>query len=107
MIRFLSVALAVSLFAAPVFAAAPTGPVTIKAPEGAKQGSVTFSHAAHKGIACTKCHASAAGGQIAQVHVAAGAPLSANTAHKLCLDCHKADASKKAPTKCTDCHKKG
>jgi hypothetical protein len=26
--------------------------------------------------------------------------------HKTCKDCHKKDASKKAPTKCEGCHKK-
>lgn len=105
MTRFLSLALAVSLFAAPAFAAAPSAAVTLKAPDGAKQGNVTFDHSTHKSVACTKCHASAAGGKIDSIHVAGGAPLN-NAAHGLCLDCHKADAAKKAPTKCGDCHKK-
>ena len=55
MIRFVTVALAAMLVAAPVFAAeAPKGPVTVKAPEGHKQAPVKFDHANHAKLDCAK-----------------------------------------------------
>ena len=90
----------VGLFAAfalatSAYAAAPTGPVVLKA----KNGDVTFEHAKHAKLDCTKCHATAAGGKIEG--------FGKETAHdKLCVVCHKTDPNGKAPTKCNDCHKK-
>jgi predicted CXXCH cytochrome family protein len=73
------------------FAAAPTGPTVLKA----KNGDVTFEHAKHAKLDCTKCHADAKGGKI---------ELGKDKAHALCLECHKAEA--KGPAKCAECHKK-
>ncbi|MFO0581099.1 MAG: cytochrome c3 family protein [Anaeromyxobacter sp.] len=61
----------------------------------AKNGDVTFEHAKHKALDCTKCHADAKGGKI---------ELNKDKAHGLCLECHKGGG--KGPTKCNDCHKK-
>jgi Cytochrome c7 and related cytochrome c len=97
MIRILSVALAVCLFAAPALAVeAPAAPVILKS---AKQGDVTFNHAMHKANKCATCHATDEGGKMPDLH-------EQKKAHALCVDCHKKDATKKAPVKCTDCHKK-
>jgi hypothetical protein len=87
---------------------------------------VTFEHQKHvdRKIECTKCHHAQkdlkAGADIevkkcSECHLTpekAETPkctemsMSKNPFHKLCITCHKADAAKKAPTKCTDCHKK-
>ncbi len=98
MLRLMSFALAAALFASPVLAVdAPTGPITIK---GTKQANITFNHSNHKSVKCTVCHGEAGHGKIADFdgNMKAG--------HATCLECHKADASHKAPTKCTECHKK-
>ena len=87
-----SIAAALALFAAPAFAAAPAGPVTLKA----KPGDVTFNHKTHASLDCTKCHADAKGGKIAG--------LNKDKAHGLCVECHKTQA--KGPAKCAECHKK-
>jgi len=73
------------------YAAAPTGPTVLKA----KNGDVTFEHAKHEKLDCTKCHADAKGGKM---------ELGKDKAHALCLECHKTNA--KGPTKCAECHKK-
>lgn len=78
--------------AAPAFAAAPAGPVAMKA----KNGDVAFNHKTHASVECTKCHADAKGGKIEG--------LDKDKAHALCMDCHKTAA--KGPTKCAECHKK-
>jgi predicted CXXCH cytochrome family protein len=90
----ISIAAALALFAAPAFAAAP-GKVSLEA----KTGNVTFDHAGagHAKIDCTKCHADAKGGKIAD--------LNKDKGHAMCQDCHKQQA--KGPTKCAECHKKG
>jgi predicted CXXCH cytochrome family protein len=88
------VALAV-LVAAPAFAAPPET-VTLKA----SQGDVTFNHKAHQKQGCKTCHGAGAPGKI---------ELNKDSAHKLCIDCHKekgASATPPAPTKCNECHKK-
>lgn len=74
------------------YAEAPAAPVELTA----KNGNVTFEHAKHKALDCTKCHADAKGGKM-EIH-------SKDKAHGLCLDCHKTGG--KGPTKCNDCHKK-
>jgi hypothetical protein len=94
----------VSIVAAALFLAAglagaaepPAKPVVLK---GAKQGEVSFKHETHKAQACTVCHADDKGGKIE-------AMKEQKAAHALCQDCHKKDATKKAPTKCTECHAK-
>ena len=95
MIRMLSVALAVSLFAAPVLAAeAPKEAVVLKS---AKQGDITFKHETHKAVKCEVCHGTAEGGKIAGLDMKKG--------HAVCQDCHKKQENK-ALAKCDNCHKK-
>ncbi len=92
--RLVTAALALCLFAAPVLAAdAPAAPVKMPA----KNGDVTFNHKAHASQKCDACHP-AVPQKAEQLDQAKG--------HGLCLECHKKDASGKAPTKCPDCHKK-
>jgi hypothetical protein len=105
MTRYLSMALALCLFAAPAFADS----VNTKPPEGAKQGAVHFDHQKHgidqkadkNGESCKKCHEAVKG-------VKAGDMSATNPAHATCLTCHKGDAgkAKNAPTACTGCHAK-
>lgn len=89
---------------AAVAAGAPAGKVTIKQPENAKQGAVSFDHASatHKAQKCESCHAKAEGGKIAGLDMKKG--------HETCQKCHnetaKADASKAAIKACTNCHAK-
>jgi len=105
------------LLLAPVVQAAdyPKEPVTVKL-DGAKMPPVIFSHAVHaesQKIDCVKCHhkdpqtpkacttchgAEAKGSQ----------PAAKDAFHTRCQTCHKEMAAKgsKAPTKCTECHKK-
>jgi c(7)-type cytochrome triheme protein len=105
MIRIVTVALAALLVAGPALAKdAPAAPVTIKGPDGAKQGNITFKHATHKSLECKKCHAGDEGGKPEVLNVKAGDMK--NAAHGLCLECHKTDTAKKAPTKCVECHQK-
>ncbi len=95
MMRLLTVALAVCLFASPVLAAdAPAGPEKLPA----KNGDVTFNHKSHASQKCDVCHEGGKTGKIG--------PMDQQKAHGLCVDCHKKDAAAKAPTKCPDCHKK-
>ncbi len=77
-------------------AAAAEPPAELKFP--AKQGTVTFPHKAHsdRGLKCTTCHATDAGGKIEG--------FGKDKAHALCRACHEKE--KKGPTKCADCHKK-
>ena len=92
------------LAAGTAIAAAPAGKVTLKPPENAKQGAVTFDHAGatHKAQKCETCHATAEGGKIAGLDMKKG--------HETCQKCHnetaKADASKAAIKACTNCHAK-
>jgi hypothetical protein len=99
---------------------------------GEKQASVTFDHAAHgKLTECKTCHhtqadltaATAAATDVkacSDCHVKPEAAttlgcsdmsMTKNAFHVTCVTCHKeavkADATKKAPTKCTECHPKG
>ena len=87
-----------------------------------KKGDVTFHHAEHvKRVGekkCNVCHHSAkADGSDAKAcgtcHKAKTETkdgkkvISAKDAlHKTCKGCHKKDKTKKAPTKCNECHKK-
>jgi len=95
MIRMLSVALAVSLFAAPVLAAeAPKDAIVLKS---AKQGDITFKHDTHKAVKCEECHGTPEGGKIAGLDMKKG--------HAVCQACHKKQENK-ALAKCDNCHKK-
>ena len=95
MIRMLSVALAVSLFAAPVLAAteAPKAPIVLKS---AKQGDITFKHETHKAVKCEVCHGAAEPGKM---------ELDMKKGHAVCQACHKKQENK-ALAKCDNCHKK-
>lgn len=85
-------AAAVLAFGVAVAAEAPTKPIVLEA----KQGKVTFSHTAHKGVACEKCHP--------PFEQKVGVSVPKDKAHETCQTCHKAE--KKGPQKCVDCHKK-
>jgi Cytochrome c7 and related cytochrome c len=105
MIRIATAALAALLITAPAFAAEPPkGPVTVKAPAGAKQPAVKFDHANHAKLDCSKCHADAANAKAvpAVASTAAGDMKPSSPAHSLCLSCHKEN---KAKAGCKDCHK--
>ena len=86
----------VALFALVAFASTSfaVGPETIKLP--ASMGEVTFHHKQHQERLkdCTKCHAKATGGKIAD--------LGKDWAHKTCKGC-QADGNK-GPTTCKVCH---
>jgi predicted CXXCH cytochrome family protein len=71
---------------------APAKPLTLNA----KPGNVTFNHKTHAAQKCETCHATPAGGKIEG--------FNKDSAHKLCVECHKTQA--KGPAKCADCHKK-
>jgi opacity protein-like surface antigen len=61
----------------------------------AKNGNVTFNHAAHNArLECKVCHPGGKPGKI---------DINKATAHRLCKGCHE---SKQGPTKCGDCHRK-
>ncbi len=86
-------AAALTLFTAGL-ALAAAGPETLTFP--AKMGTVTFPHAKHQSLGCTKCHATDKGGKIEG--------FGKDWAHKTCKGCH--EEMKKGPTKCSECHKK-
>jgi len=87
---------------------------------------VAFEHKKHvdRKVECAKCHHNQkdlkAGADVevkkcSECHLTPEKPetlkctemgAAKNPYHKLCIECHKADAAKKAPTKCADCHKK-
>ncbi|MBE0598376.1 MAG: cytochrome C [Desulfuromonadales bacterium] len=85
--KLLIALLAAAVFAAPALAA---DVVVFEA----KNGNVTFDHAAHqKRAECAKCHQ----GTPAKFEV------TKDWAHATCKGCHQ---EKSGPTKCNDCHKK-
>ena len=62
------------------------------------KGTVTFNHKAHgKKLGCKACHE----GAPKKIEI-----TGKDTAHGLCLACHKKMKDEGAPTKCNDCHKK-
>jgi hypothetical protein len=104
MIRLAIAALAALLVTTPAFAAdAPGAPVTVKAPEGAKQPAVHFPHAKHKQLECAKCHADKANAKAVPAVAGVKGGDMKNAAHDLCLNCHKEN---KAKAICTACHVK-
>ena len=96
-----------------ISAEAPAGKVTIKHIQKTKE-PVVFDHKAHVGRAkdCKECHHKNEKGKeqgCQECHKAKteGKVLELKEAyHEMCKDCHKKDASKKAPTMCNGCHKK-
>lgn len=108
------------------FAADAPNTVTLK---GNPMGGVKFMHSMHskdRAIKCDTCHHAAKPGKTAKSATESCADCHTKTAtapmkttYKLafhdamakkgvCIDCHVAQNAKgkKAPTKCTDCHKK-
>ncbi|MCX7858071.1 MAG: cytochrome c family protein [Deltaproteobacteria bacterium] len=92
--------------------------ITLKM-EGGKLAPVNFPHALHadkQKIECAKCHHKEPDPtqpeQCIKCHPITGAkegvPVFKDAYHKQCIDCHKEVVAKgnKAPTKCTECHKK-
>jgi hypothetical protein len=91
----------------------PDGDRTLKV-EGAKLPPVTFSHKTHVDkvkVECATCHHKDAKEPKACVtchdakDVKDKAPIAKDAFHKTCQTCHK-EKGGKAPTKCTECHKK-
>jgi cytochrome c553 len=104
MIRIVTAALAALLVAAPVHASdPPAAPVSLKAPEGAKQGAVQFPHAKHAKLDCAKCHSDKANAKVVPAIAAVKGGDMKSPAHELCLNCHKEN---KGPASCTTCHAK-
>jgi cytochrome c553 len=89
--KILSTLLAVA-FVAVASSALAAPPTEVDLP--AKPGNVHFDHKAHQAKGCKKCH----GDKVEKI------TLDKDSAHKLCVECHKAEA--KGPTKCAECHKK-
>jgi predicted CXXCH cytochrome family protein len=83
--------LALLLAACQPAADAPTAPATLQA----KNGNVTFQHSTHAAVKCDVCHGAAAPAKV---------DLTKDSAHALCVECHKKEA--KGPAKCAECHKK-
>lgn len=92
--------------------------ITLKM-EGGKLAPVSFPHSLHvekQKIECAKCHHKEQDPtqpeQCVKCHPVTGAkegvPVFKDAYHKQCIDCHKEVVAKgnKAPTKCTECHKK-
>jgi hypothetical protein len=117
----------VMLFATGAFAVkASAAPAKITIDDAAKkQPAVTFDHAAHgKLTKCETCHHTQKGlaaGAATEVETCASCHLTPKDAatpkmsemsmtknpfHMGCVKCHKDSKNAKAPTKCTDCHKK-
>jgi len=79
-----------------------------------KKPAVEFSHKAHADRIknCQECHHKNEAGKeeaCSTCHKAkkeGDTPEFKDAMHNSCKECHKKDASKKAPTKCNDCHKK-
>lgn len=85
--------------------------------EGAKLAPVNFPHETHiekLKIECNICHHKDAASpeKCTKCHLVGevkdNAPVAKDAFHKTCVDCHKKEVAqgKKAPTKCTECHKK-
>jgi Na+-transporting methylmalonyl-CoA/oxaloacetate decarboxylase gamma subunit len=123
---FLSV-LVVMLFTTGAFAVKATqAPAKITVNEAAKkQPAVTFDHAAHgKLTKCETCHHTQKGltatstdevKKCSACHLNPEKPetpkmsemsMTKNPFHISCIKCHKESGNAKAPTKCTECHKK-
>lgn len=117
----------VMLFATGAFAVkANAAPAKITIDDAAKkQPAVTFDHAAHgKLTKCETCHHTQKGltatattevATCASCHLnpeKAETPkisemsMTKNPYHISCVKCHKDSKNAKAPTKCTECHKK-
>jgi hypothetical protein len=109
----MAIIVAVTFSAGLVISAEAPGKVTIKHIQKTKE-PVVFDHKAHTTRAkdCQVCHhknekGKEQGCQACHKEKAEGKTLALKEAyHEMCKDCHKKDASKKAPTTCNGCHKK-
>ena len=84
----------------------------------AKNGNITFPHKKHAEemkVPCATCHHGLKEGTMPDKKcndchgVDAKAPKAQDAFHKTCQGCHKTENeknAKKAPVKCTECHKK-
>lgn len=121
-------ALALGVFTVPSFSApkAPTEPITMQVPEGAKskKPTVLFPHSAHETLDCTKCHHTWDQKSEIKKCKASGCHDDVKSrksersyfrayhqrGEQSCLGCHKtlkkAKAEKYGPYSCKDCHKK-
>ena len=97
-----------------ISAEAPAGKVTIKHIQKTKE-PVVFDHKAHatsRAKDCKECHHKDEKGKEQGCHQCHKAKTEGKVVelkeayHATCKDCHKKDASKKAPTMCNGCHKK-
>ena len=91
MIRIAFAVAALAFAGASLAADAPAAPTTLEA----KNGNVTMQHKTHAAVKCDVCHGAAAPAKV---------DLTKDTAHALCIECHKKEA--KGPQKCAECHKK-
>lgn len=110
----MAVIVAVSFSASMVIGAEPAGKVSIGHIQKMKP-PVEFDHKAHatsRAKSCQDCHHKNEKGkeqacQACHKDKAEGKTVALKDAyHTMCKDCHKKDASNKAPTKCDGCHKK-
>lgn len=109
----LSIVVAVMFSAGLVVSAEAPGKVVIKEIQKS-QPPVSFDHKAHTTRAkdCKTCHHKDAAGaeqkcSACHKEKAEGKTVALKEAfHTTCKDCHKKDASKKAPTSCSGCHPK-
>jgi hypothetical protein len=90
----------------------PKAPIAIKI-DGAKMAPVTFTHNVHAKVDCATCHHKDAQDPKACTtchgkDAKGNQPAVKDAFHTKCQTCHKDAAAKgaKAPTKCTECHKK-
>ena len=111
---FMAIVVAVTFSAGLVIGAGAPGKVTIDEIQKVK-GPVPFDHKAHaekRAKNCQECHHADPAGKEQKCSAchkvkAEGKTVSLKDAyHTTCKDCHKKDASKKAPTKCDGCHVK-
>jgi uncharacterized paraquat-inducible protein A len=107
----------VGFLAAATMVLADHGPEVIEIKEiQKKMPPVTFQHLEHQNRVegkCVTCHHTAKDGEqpkaCSECHGKVdGTPDFKTAMHKKCQGCHKEQkaAGKKAPTKCTECHKK-
>jgi hypothetical protein len=110
----MSIVVAVTFSAGLVVSAEPPGTVTLDQIQKLKP-PVVFNHKEHaekRAKDCQTCHHKDAAGKEQKCfnchkEKADGKVVALKEAyHTTCKDCHKKDASKKAPTKCSGCHPK-
>jgi len=104
----------VAVFSAGVIVAANAPETTTIKDVQKSKPAVTFNHKAHADRIknCAECHHKDAAGKEQKCFACHKAEKKGDAValkdvmHKKCKDCHSKDATKKAPTKCDDCHKK-